>query len=166
MVQSYGDGGGDEYLLRIEKSSGVDLKKVEGARASLKTDAANAPKEFLYNDEAPDRIRITFAKDPSEPTVKKAFADQGLTVKQVTKSSREDRAEYAVVLESVADKVEQSLKEKLGFPPETQLTSRQEFVGPQVGKQLRNQGLLAVVYAFGFTLHRRGVPAQRVRPQL
>ncbi len=152
IVQSYGDGKGDEYLLRLEKSAGVDVKQVEAARTALKANASNAPKEFIYNDEAPDRIRITFATDPSQATVTKAFADQGLVVKGATKSARDDRAEYQVVLESIADKVEQGLHDKLGIDKEAQLTSRVEFVGPQVGKQLRNQGVWAVIYSFGFML--------------
>lgn len=151
-VQSYGDAGSNEYLLRLEKNNGVDLKKVEAVNTGLKASADTTPKEFLYNDESPDRIRITFAKDPGEDGVRKAFAAQGLTVKQVVKSARDDRAEYQVSLESIADRVEASLKDKLKLPPDAQLASRVEFVGPAVGKQLRNQGLLAVVYSFGFML--------------
>ena len=138
-VQSYGDAGSNEYLLRLEKNNGVDLKKVEAVNVGMKANADTAPREFLYNDESPDRIRITYAKDPGEDAVRKSFATQGLIVKQVVKSAREDRAEYQVSLESIADKVETSLKDKLHLPADAQLASRVEFVGPAVGKQLRNQ---------------------------
>jgi preprotein translocase subunit SecF len=151
VVQSYGDNNGTEYLLRIEKHSGVDVTKVEAAKVQLKS-GGEAVKEFTYNDEAPDRIRVVFTQDRGEEAVRQAFTAQGLTVKSVGKSAREDRAEYNVALFSIADKVDQALHEKLSIPASEVLIQKVEFVGPQVGQQLRNQGIMAIIYAFGFML--------------
>src|SRR6185295_17493532 len=85
VVQSYGDGDGSEYLLRIEKHSGVDVSKVEVAKATLKSDNL---KEFTYNAEAPDRIRVVFTTDQGEPVVREAFTKQGLEIKSLQKSAR------------------------------------------------------------------------------
>jgi preprotein translocase subunit SecF len=148
VVQTYGDNK-NEYLLRIEKHSGVDTKQVEAARAALKSDSL---KDFSYNEEAPDRIRIIYSTDPGEETVKSAFTKQGLVVKSVQKGGREDRAEYNVNLKSVADAVDLALHEKLGIAASEQITVRADFVGPQVGQQLREQGLWAVAISFFFML--------------
>jgi preprotein translocase subunit SecF len=152
-VQSYGDSAGSEYLLRIEKHSGVDVKQVEAARTALRGAGDTTPmKEFTYNEEAPDRIRIAFTQDPGEAAVKDAFSKQGLNVKSVQKSPREDRAEYTVALSSIADKVEGALRSALAIPADTPVAERVEFVGPQVGAQLRTQGIKAVLYSFAFML--------------
>ncbi|MCC6811651.1 MAG: protein translocase subunit SecF [Deltaproteobacteria bacterium] len=149
IVQSIGDTDGNEYLLRIEKHAGVDPKQVEAARGALKSDTL---KEFSYNEEAPDRIRIVFTADPGAAVVQDAFTKQNLTVKTVQKSARDDRAEYTVSLKSVADAVDAALHKELGIAADVVIAERVDFVGPQVGKQLREQGLWAVLAAFGFML--------------
>jgi preprotein translocase subunit SecF len=151
-VQSYGEGGDKEYLLRLERHSGVDPTKVEAAKGVLKQGDDKNLKEYTYNAESADRVKIVLGTDVGADKIKSAFTAQGLTVKSVDKSTREDRAEYNVALESVADKVEAALRTSLSIPAETAIASRVEFVGPQVGEQLRNQGIMAVFYAFAFML--------------
>ena len=46
-VQSYGEGGANEYLLRLEKNNGVDLKKVEAVNASLQVVAPTHAERVL-----------------------------------------------------------------------------------------------------------------------
>ena len=53
---------------------------------------------------------------------------------------------------SLSDQVEDALRQANGVPESEKLVSRVEFVGPQVGAELRNQGIMAIVYALGFIL--------------
>ncbi len=152
VVQQYGEGDGTEYLLRIEKHAGVDVSKVEAAKATIKGGNEANVKEFTYNSEAPDRIRVVFTNDAGEAAVRDAFTKEGLEIKSVSKSAREDRAEYNLALYSIGDKIDRALHETLGIAAGEQIIVRGEFVGPQVGQQLRNQGIMAVIYAFGFML--------------
>ncbi|MBT6489863.1 MAG: protein translocase subunit SecF, partial [Deltaproteobacteria bacterium] len=48
--------------------------------------------------------------------------------------------------------IETALREGTGVASSEQLVKRVEFVGPQVGAELRNDGIMAIVYALGFIL--------------
>lgn len=152
-LQSYGDGNGNEYLLRIEKGSGIDIHQLEETKIKLKQTLGDQNlKEFTYNQEAPDRIKLVLNQDPGAEAIQNGFQAELLKVKSIDKGARDDKVEYQVALESVADRIESILKTELNIAAQTQITSRIEFVGPQVGEQLRNQGILAIIYSFAFML--------------
>src|SRR5207249_390562 len=58
--------------------------------------------------------------------------------------------EYTVITQGTGDKIGQALREKYG--PDQIEVVRTDYVGPQVGKQLRVDGILAVLYAMGMIL--------------
>src|SRR3989454_972030 len=58
--------------------------------------------------------------------------------------------EYTVITQGTGDKIGSALREKYG--PDQVEVVRTDYVGPQVGKQLRIDGILAVVYAIGMIL--------------
>jgi preprotein translocase subunit SecF len=60
----------------------------------------------------------------------------------------QDKVAYTVITAGISDKIKSALSEAhgKGLVPQAELR-RIEFVGPQVGKQLRTKGILAVLYA-------------------
>ena len=64
-------------------------------------------------------------------------------------SERADQPEYTIELYSIGSQIEDALVKEMGVKS-TDISV--EFVGPQVGSQLRNQGIMAVVYSLLFLL--------------
>ncbi|MEK7704926.1 MAG: protein translocase subunit SecF, partial [Myxococcota bacterium] len=81
-----------------------------------------------------------------------ALIAHGLVVKELSRGEREDQPDYQVDLVSLGDRIEQALRSALNVPVGQSIVGRVEFVGPQVGQQLRNQGFLALFYSLVFML--------------
>src|SRR2546425_8945784 len=93
------------------------------------------------------------SKQPVDENVLKSVVEKlGTPVKEVRKLvAREGQEqEYTVITQGTADKIGSALREKYG--QDQVEVVRTDYVGPQVGKQLRVDGILAVVYAIGMIL--------------
>ena len=152
-VQRYGSEESNEFLVLVRQHSAL----TEEQRAQMKTEMeqlAGGP-EGLHNfsvAESGENIIAGFTKPVDEAAVRAVIAKYGLNVKTMRAGERADRSEYVVDLVSISDKVQDALKQGLALSPDAQIVQRVEFVGPQVGAQLRNQGFLAVLYAMIFIL--------------
>ncbi|MBI3180284.1 MAG: protein translocase subunit SecF [Deltaproteobacteria bacterium] len=151
-VQRFGAVADNEYLVFVREHATLD----EAQKAALKADF-----EALYGGgelpkwavaESGENITVEFGTAVSEAQVREVVQRRGLALKRIMRSEREDRPEYAIELVSLADKVEAAVRDGLSVPAESQIVRRVEFVGPQVGAQLREQGILATVYALLFIL--------------
>src|SRR5207245_4134340 len=88
----------------------------------------------------------------SEDALRAAVEKEGTSVKEIRPllaREGQDR-EYTVITQGTGDKIGQALREKYG--PDQIEVVRTDYVGPQVGKQLRVDGILAVLYAIGMIL--------------
>jgi preprotein translocase subunit SecF len=150
-VQRYGGDQSNEFLIMVRQHEALS----EDKRLALKHDMealAGGP-EGLANfsvAESGENIITGFTKPVTEPQVREVLAKYDLKVKSMKASDRADRPEYVTELVSVADKVQTALTTAFSISADHQLVQRVEFVGPQVGAQLRNQGFLAVLYAMVF----------------
>jgi len=150
-VRSLGDKSGLEYLLLFEEKQGIDANVVKTVGEQLKT--KHGLKTFLFNKENAERIQLSFEQDPGLENIKKAFSDHGLRIQNIDPNTKDNKFEYQVRLFSIADQIEDALKAGLNLNDQNEkITSRIEYVGPQVGEQLRNQGILAVLYSLVFML--------------
>ena len=152
-VQRYGDASSNEFLVLVRQESAL----TEEQRTQLKHDMeALAGGEAGVGNfaiaESGENIIVGFTKPVAEDQVKGVLGKYALEVKRVMAGDRSDRPEYVVELISVADKVQGALVKAFDIPADYQLVQRTEFVGPQVGAQLRNQGILAVIYSMIFIL--------------
>ncbi|MED5464379.1 MAG: protein translocase subunit SecF, partial [Myxococcota bacterium] len=102
--------------------------------------------------ESGESLNVAFGSAVSEEQVQAILSKHQLEVKSIDKGEREDKPEFMVYLVSLADKIEQSLMTALEIPATENIVKRVEFVGPQVGAELRNQGIMAIIYALGFIL--------------
>jgi preprotein translocase subunit SecF len=152
-VQVYGNPDEHQFLVRVER---IALLTPEGA-AKVKDEvskdlAAAQPTAFHFDPEVGDKLDFTF-KNPVDPKDLQAAVEKaGVEPKEVRSlSAREGQArEYTVIAQGPGDKIGAELRKRFGQGSVDVV--RTEYVGPQVGKQLRNDGILAVLYAMGMIL--------------
>jgi len=152
-VQVYGNPSENQFLVRVER---IALLTPEGAakvRDEVSRDlAASQPAGFHFDPEVGDKLDFSFKK-PVDPTALKAAVEKaGVEPKEVrTLTAREGQIqEYTVIAQGPGDRIGAALRQRVG--PDSVDVVRTEYVGPQVGKQLRNDGILAVLYAMGMIL--------------
>jgi preprotein translocase subunit SecF len=137
------------YLVRIERSSTFGTEEIGGLETAFRTKYGDALKQLEYNPEAGDVIEVSFVEgatktaDLSTATLAKVVEATDHPVRTVRQSSRTDFPEFAIVLRGVDVSVVNAVKP---LDPSAK-AAKVEFVGPTVGKQLRNDGVLAVLYA-------------------
>ena len=150
-VQEYGNKADNQFLVRVERIALLTPAKAE----VIKADVAQALPElasFRFDPETGDKVDLTFKKPVDEARLRAAVEKSGTPVKEVRPLlSREGKdSEYTVITQGTGDKIGQALREKYGAG-EVEIV-RTDYVGPQVGKQLRIDGILAVLYAMGMIL--------------
>lgn len=150
-VQRFGAEGDSEFLILVREASGaLDPEAQRGVQAALQALAGGRDKlGDVTFAESGETMRVRFAAPVTQGALEAKLKELGLRVTQITRGEREDRPEYTVHLQSLADDIAKVLASGLDVGDTTpqQLLKRVEFVGPQVGAELRNQGVLAVVYA-------------------
>src|SRR5207244_3421115 len=97
--------------------------------------------------ESGESVVAGFETPITEEQVRQTLAKYNVQIKKVEHTTRTDRPEYTVELASLADNISKTLQTGLALRDNNELVKRVDFVGPQVGAQLRNQGVLAVLYS-------------------
>jgi preprotein translocase subunit SecF len=150
-VQRLGAETENQYLIRVERIALLTPDKanqIHTAVAGALPDLQN----FRFDPEVGDKLDFTFKNAVDENALKAAVEKEGTAVKEIRPLlSREGQArEYTVITQGTADKIGSALREKYGADQVDVV--RTDYVGPQVGKQLRVDGILAVLYAMGMIL--------------
>jgi preprotein translocase subunit SecF len=148
-VQTYGAEGEHSYLIRVERIALLAREEVEKVGAAVKAKLPNAgPPQF--NPEVGDKIDFEFqGQPPSADAVRAAVESAGVKVREV----REEQGlgagtrSFAVITQGIQEKVEHDLA--ANFADAKPEVRRVEYVGPAVGRELRNQGFKAILYAMG-----------------
>jgi preprotein translocase subunit SecF len=146
-VQTYGPESDHAFLIRVSRIallSEADAKKVEAAvRAKLPLTS------FSFNAEAGDKLDLIFSGPVTKEAVEAAVNGAGTDVRVA--EVREEAGltagskSYAVITQGIREKVERELN--AGFATAKPEVRRVEYVGPAVGRELRNQGFKAILYA-------------------
>ncbi len=137
------------YLTRIQRSEAFGEQEVEGMKQAFATKYGAAFKRLRYNAEAGDVVEVEFVAgattgvDLSDGALSGVVAGTKHEVRLVRRVGRPEQLRWSVVLKGVDASVVAAMTE---LDPNVK-ASRVEFVGPTVGKQLRDDGLLAVFYA-------------------
>ncbi|MEO0593649.1 MAG: protein translocase subunit SecF [Myxococcota bacterium] len=152
-IQRFGAANQNEFLVLIRETGTISDDDKAGIKADYEKLAGGADKLInLAIAESGETVRVEFGGPVEEDAVRDVLSGRGLTIKDVTRSERTDQPEFRFELVSLADQIEDALQGAFGAPEGSDMVRRVEFVGPQVGNQLRNQGILAVLYALGFIL--------------
>jgi preprotein translocase subunit SecF len=147
-VQRFGAEGENSYLILVRDGAEGDLKPQEASITQALT-GEHAADDLLgvMVAENGEGITLHYGHAPAEAAVRASLQKLGLTVKKVVTEAHSTETVIQVSLTGLADKVAQHLVSGLRLPQDYDPLVRVEFVGPQVGAQLRNQGVMAVVYS-------------------
>jgi preprotein translocase subunit SecF len=153
-VQVYGNPAERQFLVRVER---IALLTPEGA-AKVKQEVTGALgssaelASFHFDPEVGDKLDFGFKKPVDANLLRAGVEKAGVQVKEVRSlTSREGQLqEYTVITQDPGDKIGSALRQRFG--QDSVDAGRTEYVGPQVGKQLRNDGILSVLYAMGIIL--------------
>lgn len=144
QVQGIGSADESNFILRM---GGVTQLTEESEKAAEAAVRGLGEVVSLTKNLDTGIINVRF-KAPMDPeAIKAAVVASGTGVTEVTKLGE---ADYQVKAEGMAARVTAALKSGLaGADFEVRRT---DYVGPQVGKQLRNKGLMALIWAMLFIL--------------
>jgi preprotein translocase subunit SecF len=144
-VQTYGADAENTYLIRVGRialMSPEDVKRVEEA-VKAKFPVASSS----FNAEIGDKIDFQFTAPVAPAALQAVVEAAGVGVREVREEAglSAGTRSYAVITQGIREKVERDLSTRFATAkPEVR---RVEYVGPAVGRELRNQGFLAVFYA-------------------
>jgi preprotein translocase subunit SecF len=145
-VSVQGIGGSDEnaFLLRM---GGVTQLNEEGATKAKAAITGLGNIKSVYPDMANGIINFRSNVQLTPAAIKKTVEDTGTGVQEVRElgAAQGGGFDYQVVASGMADKVKAAMTKGLAAPDFQE--RRVDYVGPQVGKQLRNKGLAALLYA-------------------
>ena len=142
-VQRIGDKDENAFLLRLGGVTQLTRETATKAEESIK--ALGEVRNFHVDL---DSGLITFRtnKDLTNDQVKQAVVGAGTGVSEVRRTSAQGGGfEYQVLASGMGDKVREALAK--GQTAQDFEIRRLEYVGPQVGKVLRNKGVMALIYA-------------------
>jgi preprotein translocase subunit SecF len=152
-VQVYGNAADNQFLVRVERIALLTRETAEKAKQEIISSLpGKSMTQFHFDPEVGDKIDVSFKEPVDEAALRAAAEKAGLAPKEVrTLSAREgtDR-EYTIIAQGPGDKIGSALRQKFGADDVNVV--RTEYVGPQVGKQLRNDGIKSVLYAMIFIL--------------
>ncbi|MBJ6763971.1 protein translocase subunit SecF [Myxococcaceae bacterium JPH2] len=144
-VQGIGSSEENAFLLRM---GGVTQLTEEGAEKAKQAIQGLGQVRNVYADMANGIINFRSATPLAAAAVKQAVESTGTGVQEVRDlgaSQAGNGFDYQVVASGMADKVFAALGAGLDKPDFEQ--RRVDYVGPQVGKQLRNRGVMALLYS-------------------
>jgi preprotein translocase subunit SecF len=145
-VQSIGATGENSFLLRLGGVTQLTEENAAKAKASLQ---ALGPMKNIYPDLANGIINLRSEQALSTEQIRKAVEDTGTGVEEVRELGQAQAGgfDFQVVASGMADRIRAALMTGVQDGQPDFEMRRTEYVGPQVGKQLRNRGVAALVYA-------------------
>jgi preprotein translocase SecF subunit len=141
------------YLTRILRSETLGADEVKALESKLQAEIGGRFERLEYEAESGDVLDIQLSGSStsaatSSTAIAQLVAETGHDVSVVRRIGRDDEIRYAVILAGVSAELVEGMKP---LDPSVRAV-KTEFVGPTVGKQLRNDGLLAVLAAIGIIL--------------
>lgn len=145
--------GKTHFLTRILRSESLGEQEVAELDESMRATIGKRFQRLRYQSEAGDVLDILMTgssttADTTPEAIKSLVEKAGHDVSFVRRVGRDDELRYSVMLVGVSAELVEGMKT---LDPGVSALST-EFVGPTVGKQLRDDGLLAVLYAMAIIL--------------
>jgi preprotein translocase subunit SecF len=133
------------YLVRLGAVSILSGEQAKKAEASLAKVGDAALKRF-ETSEGGDKIYVRFDKAVELPALEKAFAGAGVSVLSSRLFGRAEDNNYEVTLKGLDTELRKAIDEKLGAGTVKSIPQANS-VGAKAGKQLRNDGINALLGA-------------------
>ncbi|HEX8703149.1 MAG TPA: protein translocase subunit SecF [Myxococcaceae bacterium] len=143
-VQNIGAADENSFLVRLGGVTQLTAENAEKAKAAI-NGLGNV--RNVYADMANGIVNFRSATALPTATIKQTVEASGTGVQEVRELGEAQAGgfDYQVVASGMADKVFAALSQGQAQPDFEQ--RRVDYVGPQVGKQLRNRGIAALLYA-------------------
>lgn len=143
-VQNIGSSDENAFLLRMGGVTQLTAENAEKAKAAIN---GLGTMRNVYPDMANGIINIRSTTQLTNDAIKQAVESSGTGVQEVRDlgAAQGGGFDYQVVASGMADKVKAALSKGQASPDFQE--RRVDYVGPQVGKQLRNKGVAALLYA-------------------
>ncbi len=144
-VQTYGPDADHSFLIRVGRvalMNDADVKRVEDAVKARLPVASTS-----FNAESGDKIDFEFSSPVATAELQAAVESAGVRVREIREEAglSAGSKSYAVITQGIREKVEHDLNTR--FAAAKPDVRRVEYVGPAVGRELRNQGFKAILYA-------------------
>lgn len=152
-VQVYGPAEEHQFLVRVERIALLTPEKATEVKKTLgQSLGASGFVDLRFDPEVGDKLDLITKQAVPEEKLREAVGATGIKPKEIRPlTTREGQDhEYTIIAQGPGDEIGGLLKEKFGADQVEVV--RTEYVGPQVGKQLRVDGILAVLYAMGMIL--------------
>ncbi len=148
-VQTYGPESETTYLVRVGRIALMSQEDVDRVVGAVKAhfEVEGVPN---FNAEVGDKIDFQFkGTPPTTDALRQAVESAGVKVLEVREEAglAAGSRSFAVITQGIRDKVGRELAQR--FAEASPEVRRVEYVGPAVGRELRNQGIKAVLYAMG-----------------
>jgi preprotein translocase subunit SecF len=144
-VQTYGPDADHSFLIRVGRIALMGAEDVKRVEEAVK--AKFPVKSVSFNPEIGDKIDFQFEGPVATADLQAAVEAAGIRVREVREEAglTAGTRSFAVITQGIREKVEHELNTRFAAAkPEVR---RVEYVGPAVGRELRNQGFKAVLYA-------------------
>ena len=145
-VQTYGAESEHTYLVRVGRIALMSPEDVQKVEAAVKR-AFPDTESMSFSAESGDKIDFQFKTPPSKEALQAAVESAGVKVREVREEAglTAGSHSFAVITQGIQDKITHDLSTK--FADASPDVRRVEYVGPAVGRELRNQGFKAILYA-------------------
>jgi preprotein translocase subunit SecF len=145
-VQTYGPEAEHTFLIRVGRVALMGPEEFKKVVAAVK---ARFPVkgEPSFNPDSGDRVDFQFEGTVDKGALRAVVEEAGVRVRSVEDEQglQAGTRTFAVITQGIREKVEHDLGVRFAqAKPEVR---RVEYVGPAVGRELRNQGFKAVLYA-------------------
>jgi len=149
-VQVLGDPSENEFLVRVERMSLLSPAEHQTISDKLAESSGEGVKVAAYDPDKGDAVEVLSNTELSRAVFDEAVGAAGLKLDELRTLRRGEGFQYTVILEGVSTRLTKQFTDKLG---EGRVELRRvEYVGPQVGKELRRRGFLSLFYACVFIL--------------
>ena len=153
-VQTYGPETDHSYLIRVGR---IALMSQEDVNRVVDAVKGKFPVEGTphFNADVGDKIDFQFQGTPPSPEALRAAVEAaGVQMREVREEVglTAGTKSFAVITQGIQDKLERGLAARFGdvsplVDGKPTPVQRVEYVGPAVGRELRNQGFKAILYA-------------------
>lgn len=144
-VQAIGASEDNSFLLRLGGVTQLTAETATRAEAAVR---ALGEVSYFGSDLENGIVNFRVKEKLETARVQDAVKGAGTGVKQVRESPAQGGGfDYQVVASGMADKIVEAMSAGLQAPDFENPPRRVDYVGPQVGKQLRNKGVMALLYA-------------------
>lgn len=148
-IQRAGETDSNEFLIMVRGMHDLAADLAPALRTDLEQ---LAPVKEWQPATGLDSLHVVFSSNVADEAAKAVFEKHGLATKNIERSERSDGTTLRVAFVSAPDKIRDALIAGLNLGADQDPVRSVEYVGPQVGHELRNQGIMAVLWAMFFIL--------------